>query len=162
MSDVAEQHRPWSCGAAAIVNAAAVLGVDVSEAQVASAAGTDSDGTSEEQIIRAAAQLGLHGLVMEEADDALAFDWLQATLSDGYPAILCVDEWEHWVVAAALANNGIVVLDSVDGSEEVLAARDLIRRWRCRGAEMPFYAIALAAGPMLDAPAPAPAGLERP
>ena len=42
-----------------------------------------------------------------------AWDWLHETLLEGKPVILCVENWEHWVVAfGSLGHLGVAIFDS--------------------------------------------------
>ncbi len=128
-----DQPNSYECGPFALKHALLVLGVFESERRLAHLAGTDSRGTDESQLARAANRLGFE-LPTVRAHDAgegraLLCEWLGA----GNPVLLCVDQWEHWITVVGEADGRVVVLDSaVPGVVHVVDWEALRSRWAYR------------------------------
>jgi hypothetical protein len=118
------QERTWSCGAAAVRNALRAFGKRVSEADVRSAAesasgpvekscGCAHPGTCEHGVLAAIRHFGFTAVVHRWDTQSEAWEWLHETLQSGKVVILCVHDWEHWVLAfGSLGPTGVVVFDS--------------------------------------------------
>ena len=108
------QKSPWSCGAAVVRNALRVFKCRVSENEIRGIAGTTKQfGTSEKGILSAIRAYGFKAVEHHIDDKEEAWEWLHETLVEGKPVILCVENWEHWVVAiGSCGNTGIAVFDS--------------------------------------------------
>lgn len=158
------QDYPWSCGAAAVRNALEAVGVVVSEQDVRREARTVSEsecpgcaatvlrkggyvappdvehtcGTPEEGIIAAleAFDCGCDEIRTDDFDEAE--EELHQALQEGSPVILCVDNWEHWVVAVgSLGQTGVAVFDCsnfkvnrMNSATYVWDSETLERKWR--------------------------------
>lgn len=145
------QARTWSCGAAALVNAGFGLGRKFSERRVRKLAGTTEDsGTDEVGLMNAARMLGLTATPTSSVDAASAWALVRSNVLGGKKCLLCIDNWGHWVTAIGISGDRIVVFDPTNSTRNVqengchsLSRRDLLRRWRHKAAEEPFYSIAI-------------------
>lgn len=145
------QLRDWSCGAAALVNASLTLGKTVSEGKVRKLAGTTrEDGTDERGIIDAARALGLTATPSSSSDSTAAWAVVRANLLDGRPCLLCIDNWGHWVTAIGIVGERVIIADpaeTVRNSREngihVLRKTKLLKRWRHKAEETPYFSIAI-------------------
>lgn len=141
------QQRTWSCGAAALLNAARVLGIRVSERTVRRLSGMTDDGVDEFGIISAARELNMTTSPLETPDRLAAFSVVHSNVLAGRPTILCVDNNTHWVCVGAAAGERVLLIDSANTRRNVaengihsIIRRDLLRRWKCRTNGM-YYAI---------------------
>lgn len=106
------QPNDWQCGPFALKHALLTLGIVAEEEHLTRAAGASELGADERDLGRAAERyrcdLGLDRLrAAPEAHDALA-----AHLRARTPVLLCVDQWTHWVIAAGMERETVVLLDS--------------------------------------------------
>lgn len=145
------QEKVWSCGPAALVNAAQALGKRVSEARIRRLAGTtEAAGTDEHGLIAAARELRLSASPSSSADAAAAWALVRSGILGGRPSLLCIDGWGHWVTAVGIVGDRVLVFDPSNGVRNMLengtrslSRRELLRRWRHKTAEEPYYAIAI-------------------
>lgn len=144
------QQRSWSCGPAALVNAARAIGVRVSEGRLRKLAGTTEDGTDEHELITAARGIGLTATPHHSADQATAWAFVRANVLDGRPCLICIDQWSHWVAVVGIVGDRILLADPANTKKNMaengthsLSRKDLDRRWRCPAESEPFYAIAV-------------------
>lgn len=145
------QARPGWCGPAALQNAHAALGSRWGQDFLADLAGTSDDvGTDEDGIMRAALATGLAVGPGAFETESEAWTWLGYALLKGRPVLLCVDRWDHWVVAVGLLGARVVLVDSSNVAYNrhrngivVLSRAKLMRRWyagrRVRGRDGPAY-----------------------
>jgi hypothetical protein len=110
------QPNAWQCGPFALKHALLSLGVVAQEGALTRAAGASEEGADERDLGRAAERYRC-GLGLERLHDAAAARRALAThLGDRTPVLLCVDQWSHWITAAAMEHDVVVLLDSrVDG-----------------------------------------------
>lgn len=128
------QARRWSCGAAAVSNAMEVFGVYKPEEEIAKIAKTTPQGTSAAGIVRALRHYGFSAAKYQFRDGGVGLNHLQTSLTLGVPNILCVDEWEHWLVVAGRMGELAVVIDSASlHLVEFIPFNDLMERWRHTG-----------------------------
>lgn len=144
------QARQWSCGPAAIVNAARALGIRVAEGRVRALAGTTEDGTDEDELIAAIRGISLKATPHHSADQSAAWAFVRANVLDGRPCVICIDQWRHWVTVIGIVGDRIILCDPIDTKKNAsengiysLSRPDLLRRWRHPSDEEPFYAIAI-------------------
>lgn len=145
------QEFSWSCGPAALVNAARVLGKRISEKRARSlASATEADGADEDDLIAAARALGLTATEHHSADQAAAWAFVRSNVLEGRPCMICVDSWGHWVTVIAIVGDRVILADSANTKKnmtengiEPLTRPSLLGRWRCPAEEEPFYAIAV-------------------
>ena len=144
------QQKDWSCGPAALVNAVQALGKHVSERRVRKLAGTTEGGTDEHGLMAAARSLGFSASPSSSADAAAAWALVRSNVLGGRPSILCIDGWGHWVTAVGIVGERVIVFDPTETVRNVqengthsFSRRELLRRWRHRTEEEPFYAVAI-------------------
>lgn len=142
------QSTSFSCGCAALVNVCKNLEVLTTEDEVAELAGTTKDGTSEGGIMDAADKLGLNTQELHTPDPDTAWGELVMYVATGFPVIICVDKWDHWVAVIGTDGDKIVIQDSerTETNEEIngvgLFTRDeVLARWMHPESET-YYGIA--------------------
>ena len=147
------QSTQASCGPAALRNALLCHRIERSEAELELLTGcTAPDGTSPKGIVKALSLVAkdapsVSPSVLSEARPDVAILRVIAALQAGHVVILCVDEFEHWVVAFGLLGMGariiVHVSDSAD-SEMVqhLTPDELLARWRGpEGTRKPYFGV---------------------
>lgn len=134
------QARPYYCGPASLQNALSLFGVRVTQKKVATLAGTTAtDGTNEFGLMAAIDALGcaFEEVRQDKADDAIQ------SIATCWPVILCVDSWQHWVLAlpgktSPKGGQYIVVVDPANPGKhkgykhspvQVWSRRTLLTRW---------------------------------
>lgn len=106
------QPNAWLCGPFALKHALLALGVSAEERHLAALAGTDQTGTDETELARAARHFGCTlGFVRLREPEPARRD-LVRFLAAGVPVLLCIEQWDHWVVAVHEDDGTFVVLDS--------------------------------------------------
>ena len=144
------QKDPYSCGAAAIVNALRCFGRKVSEMKVRSFSNTTSDGTDEKGILNALKSLKFEGKSFELSDKNEALKILRTALNKGNPSILCIQQSQHWVTVVGMADNGtkFIVADPAktvrnlaENGVYVLSKKELLKTWQWLPVEKPFFGI---------------------
>lgn len=142
------QQDSYSCGVLAIVNAMLCYGRKISERRIkAHSRTTFQGGTDEKGMLAALEALGSKGSkVLESKIRAIVFEELDAHLAAGDPAILCVDEYSHWIAVIGKLGDKYVVFDSLNSKKNaqehgvhVLTKGLLGRRWK--SSKGPFFAI---------------------
>lgn len=131
------QQRKFSCGPSSVRAALYVLGHTVTEAALRRWAGTTAEGTDERGMLRAIAHYGHRGKEYQAESGKRSWDWLRASLGRGRPALLCVDQWNHWVTVVGRLGAELLVFDpdSSDGRRKkysglmVYSKQDLLTRW---------------------------------
>jgi hypothetical protein len=140
------QSTQSSCGPAALRTALLARRIVRSEDELAKLAGcTPADGTSPRGLLRALRLISQEhpavtpGVLNERRAD-VAILRLTAALQNGTVALLCVDQWSHWVTAFGLLGHTVHVADSAD-NEMVLhyEPSEILTRWRGPGGG--FYGI---------------------
>lgn len=145
------QEESWSCGPAALVNAARALGKRVAEKRVRSLSGcTEDAGADERGLIFAARDLSLTATPHHSADSAAAWAFVRSNVLEGRPCLICVDSWGHWVTVVGIIGDRVLLYDpantkknQAENGVEPLTRPQLLKRWRCPKEEEPFYAIAI-------------------
>lgn len=144
------QQRAWSCGPAALVNAARAIGVRISEGRARKLAGTTEDGTDETELIQAVRAVGLTATPHHSKDQPAAWAFVRSNVLEGRPCLICIDQWTHWVTVVGIVGDRVLVADPANtvknkGENGILSLSrtDLDRRWRCPNEQEPFYAIAV-------------------
>lgn len=128
------QENPWFCGVAVLQTAATILGLNPpNQKRIARLAGTtEEDGTDEQDMLRGAIALGMqvdtteeeyYGLdgVYPSKTKAGFISWMTANLVDDWmPTALCVDRWEHWVLAFTMtASYKVICFDPSNSKRNV-------------------------------------------
>jgi hypothetical protein len=134
------QPNSWQCGPFALKHGLLALGIYAHEDELARiASSTEKNGTDEHQLARAAQACGCTLSVVRRFHAGAAQQELDHWFARGIPVLLCLDQWEHWVVAMAADGEHIVVLDSqFDNAVLRVETRDRVaerlayhkRRWR--------------------------------
>ena len=106
------QPNDWLCGPFALKHALWLLGIRADDREIARIAGTDSTGTDEEELARAAREYGCDLQTVRHRDPESAARDLEAYLHRGVPVLLCIEQWDHWVTAAYEDEGVFVVVDS--------------------------------------------------
>ena len=143
--------HPW-CGPAALQNALRALGLFIRQEELVHLCGTTEDGTDEKGLIKALNRLPVDFYPIYDFKRLSALSSLDASLSCGEPVIICVDDWDHWVVVIGKLGTRYLIFDSTNDSwnrEEQgcwsVDADTLIKKWRCSDehadGEAPFYGI---------------------
>jgi len=125
-----QQHKEYSCGAAALRYALTFLGKSVEEKDLRKASQTTFWGTDEGGIAKAARRYGCEAVLRNYRRFQPAFRSLMRYAQSGQPCILCVDKWMHWVAVAGANRNGVALFDpkalEVAG---LVKPESLRRRW---------------------------------
>jgi hypothetical protein len=106
------QPTDWQCGPYALQYALLALAIPCDAAALTRASGATEQGADERDLDRAARRYGcvLSGERWAAADDARTA--LRAHLSRRTPVLLCVDQWNHWIVAVGADGDAVIVFDS--------------------------------------------------
>lgn len=96
-------------------------------------------GTSEAGIVAAVRHFGGDLVSVTEyssENKSHAWEWLHGSLIHGRPAVLCLDSWAHWALAASSLGDRVFVFDPapskrnmVENGVHVLTKQQLMRRW---------------------------------
>lgn len=142
------QEKPWSCGPASLVNVCDALGIDVSEKRVRELCDADKDGTDEHQLLEAAEELDLRVKIIHTGDADASWNQLVKNAIAGRPSVICTQNWDHWVAIIGVVGDKVILQDSANTEDNVeqngvhvLTKDQLIKIWKCKGAEKSFYAI---------------------
>jgi ABC-type bacteriocin/lantibiotic exporter with double-glycine peptidase domain len=125
------QRKGYWCGIASIANALEVLGIRRTQREIAKLCDVRPDcGTDETEMKRA---LLANGVTIDEwvskGYSNEPGDWLSNQLCTG-PAILCVDNDEHWVTAIGVCGPRFIVFDpSRNHGIEIHSWDSLAARW---------------------------------
>jgi len=125
------QPNKWACGPFALKHALVMLGVFVDEKEVSRIAGTHWwAGTDEIKLARAAKAYDCELVFIRRKSDDRAKRELLQCLKRGYPSLLCVDRWSHWITVVNAERGRFVVLDSqYDPVVSVNSWSELKNRW---------------------------------
>lgn len=107
------QPNSWQCGPFALKHALLAVGRFAHEDDLARIAGADATrGTDDIGLARAARAHGCALHMVRRSDQDAAQHVLTRILSRGVPALLCLDQWDHWVAAVGVERDRFVVFDS--------------------------------------------------
>lgn len=136
------QDTQANCGPASLSNALAAVGTARSQDELAVMCKTTAtEGTSAKRMLAALTALGRKPLVIREKRAETGVLFLCHWLSVGRPAILCVDNYTHWVAAVGLLGDRVLVADSADNELVLSLSRaELADRWGGTGT---FYGIVI-------------------
>ena len=127
------QPNSWLCGPFALKHALIALGVFENEWAIARAAGTDTGGTDERDLARAARQqdCSVRMVRVHYAEDAR--EELVHHLDAGMPTLLCIEQWDHWITAMHHEDGHFVLFDSRGPHViQVLTWAELQPKWEYR------------------------------
>lgn len=125
------QPNLWQCGPFALKHALIALGIFAEESTITRIAGSRSKyGTDEEQLRRAARFYQCDLPMVRRHDPELARKDLVKYLRRGIPALLCVNDWNHWVAVVKSEDGRFILLDSQDKAVlTILTWTELKNRW---------------------------------
>ena len=107
------QPNNWSCGPFALKHALVMLGRFVDEDNISRIAGAHWwSGTDDIKLARAARAFGCELKFVRRKKADRAKRELLAHLRRGYPALLCVYDWNHWITVVNAERGKYVVIDS--------------------------------------------------
>jgi hypothetical protein len=107
------QPNKWTCGPFALKHALVMLGVFVDEKEVSRIAGTHWwAGTDEIKLARGAKAYECELMFVRRKSAERAKRELLHCVKRGYPTLLCVDRWSHWITVVNAERGRFVVLDS--------------------------------------------------
>lgn len=107
------QPNDWTCGPFALKHALVMLGRFVDENEVSRIAGTHWwSGTDEIKLGRAAKAFNCELRFIRRKSADRAKRELLAFLRRGYPTLLCVRQWNHWITVVNAERGKYVVVDS--------------------------------------------------
>jgi len=126
------QPNKYQCGPFALKYALVMLGVFASEKSIAKKAGsTWWSGTDEIGLARAAKYYDCKLKYFRRETGSDAVRALLQQLKKGYPCILSVDNWEHWLTVINWQQGKFILIDSSkDRVINIYSARQLARRWK--------------------------------
>jgi len=140
------QQIPYSCGAAATVNALRCFGMRIPERVIRSRANTTQQGTSELGIVAALESFGLTGISFNVKKEKQypnlrlrAMNQLSTNVSAGHPVIICTQNFQHWVTIIGKIGDRFVLIDPANTNENkkensvhVLSQATLSNMWKSK------------------------------
>jgi hypothetical protein len=108
-------HQPnnWTCGPFALKYALIMLGRVVDEKRISRIAGTHWwSGTDEIKLARAARHYDCSLKLIRRKNSLRAKRELLLSLKRGYPCLLCVDGWNHWITVVGAEKGRFIYIDS--------------------------------------------------
>jgi ABC-type bacteriocin/lantibiotic exporter with double-glycine peptidase domain len=128
---VRHQRKGYWCGIASIANALEVLGIRRTQREIAKLCDVNEDaGTNETEMKRALLANGVRVDEWQSTNLTNSIEWVRASMTLGWPTILCVDDDEHWVTAIGRCGNSLIVFDpSRNHGIEVHDTGTLTQRW---------------------------------
>lgn len=130
------QRKPGWCGPAALQTALQVHGMRLGQDKLARLCDTDENGTDEHGLINAVHNLGLTPVEGTPRGEAEARLWL-LKFAPVAPVILCVDNYDHWVVVAGQCGPRLWLFDSTrepwnaaNLGRQCLLPKTITRRWK--------------------------------
>lgn len=125
------QPNLWQCGPFALKHALIVLGIFADEKTITRIAHSRSkNGTNEEQIRRAAKHFGCNVPMVRRHDPEIARKELVQYLRRGIPALLCINDWNHWITVVKAEDGRFIALDSQEKAVlTILTWSELKSRW---------------------------------
>ena len=128
------QPNKWQCGPFALKHALIMLGKIVNEREVSRIAGTHWwAGTDEIKLSRAAKAYDCEMKIIRRKNSLRAKRELLLALKKGSPALLCVDQWNHWITVVGAERDKFILIDSREAPVVCIDTwRALRRRWAYR------------------------------
>ena len=132
------QPDDYSCGPTCVYNALLLLGNNGRTLnRIKRVCGTrPSTGTDENGLQKGLRQLGYEGIEANwgrRSHGRKALAWLREEHSVGHPVILCVDQFDHWILAAGSTARSYFILDPRGNRQRATAASvsgtALLDRW---------------------------------
>ncbi len=97
-----------SCGVHAVSSILKYYNKNVSTPDLIRLLGTNEEGTDTEPILNVLSMFNLEIEINEASSPGDIFDSVQ----NGYPMLITIDDWEHWIVIYGYSDTGIFLLDS--------------------------------------------------
>jgi hypothetical protein len=128
------QPNKWQCGPFALKHALMMLGRFVNEKEISRIAGTHWwSGTDEIKLGRAAKAYDCEMRIIRRKNPLRARRELLLSLKKGHPALLCVDDWNHWITVVGAERGMVIYIDSREQPVVCIDSwRALKRRWEYR------------------------------
>ncbi len=125
------QPNLWQCGPFALKHALVTLGILADEEVITAIAGTRWwSGTDEFQLAKAARRFNCDLTLTRRYDAEEARRELIEYLNSGIPALLCVQEWSHWIAVVKMERGRFIVFDSKKKAVlTILTWRELKKVW---------------------------------
>ncbi len=121
------QLDSYSCGAQCVFMILNYYGIDISfETVVGELKTNDKDGTDTKPILRFLKKNGLEVVVNEKTN----LSYIKATIDNGAPLLISVNNGDHWIVIYGYSKEGIFVLDP--SKKRILnqwGIAEFIKRW---------------------------------
>jgi ABC-type bacteriocin/lantibiotic exporter with double-glycine peptidase domain len=118
---IARKQRHNACAPTSMSSCLAILGIDASPETVARVAGVplraSYPGLDEAQLMSAARKLGLTCRGLVQTDKRRGMAWaraLRAHVRKGYPAVLLVKDFRHWVALCGHVDDHFIVMDGLE------------------------------------------------
>jgi hypothetical protein len=126
------QPNEYQCGPFALKYALVMLGKFESEREIAKKAGSNWwNGTDEIGLAKAAKRYDCKMKYFRRETGPDGIKVLIQHLKKGYPCVLSVDNWEHWLTVVNWQQGKFIVIDSLfDKVIVVYSARQLTKRWK--------------------------------
>ncbi|MCW8959914.1 MAG: hypothetical protein OQK29_00030, partial [Ignavibacteriaceae bacterium] len=126
------QPNKYQCGPFALKYALVMLGIFASEKSIAKRAGsTWWFGTDEIGLSRAAKYYDCRLKYFRRETGKDGVKALMQHLKKGYPCILSVDNWEHWLTVINWQQGKFILIDSIKNRViNIYTAAKLARRWK--------------------------------
>jgi hypothetical protein len=126
------QPNSYTCGPFALKYALVMLGIFKNEREIGKAAGvTWWAGTDEIGLARAAKKYNCQMKYFRESRGKNALEVLNKKLKKGYPCILSVENWEHWLTVLGYQKNKYIIVDSsLDKVVNILTSSQLLKKWK--------------------------------
>lgn len=125
------QPNLWQCGPFALKHALISHGIFADENEISRIAGTRSAyGTDEQQLARAARAFNCTMPTIRRHTPEGAKYELLGYLREGFPALICVHDWSHWITVVKSEGGKYIALDSRDKAVlTILTWSELKNRW---------------------------------
>lgn len=138
------------CGPCSLAYCFTLLGKQVTQDEVAAAAGTTiRHGTSEDGLLRAAKKFGAKPTVLavrEKKAGAEFIAQLRAHCSRGLPAVTCIMNTDHWIAVLGLHESGKFIIDDPNANDVFSLWTDrtmLSNAWLDVGEDSEYYSVLL-------------------
>jgi len=131
------QPDNYSCGVAAVVNSLKCLGIEAKYRQVKKLAGTTKkNGTNEKGVEFALSCFGFKTKVLDSFYKKESLEFVDSSIRQGYPVIICVENWNHWSTVIGKIGDSYVIFDSMKTKKNqkqngsyVLSRQNLLKYW---------------------------------
>lgn len=127
-----EQQLSYWCGPASVTNSLLCFGEYVPQEKVAKLCHvTAAHGTDEDEIQRAVLACGYNVAPWHSKKRRESATWIYSQLRDYGPAILAVENEQHWVTAVGLLESRILVWDPASGAGlKIYGPHEFMLYWR--------------------------------